>query len=296
MFSICIPAFNEEESIQHIYEEVKGTSLWKSTQEKEIVFCINGSTDNSESIAKQIATRDPRVKIIVIKEKGKNTAWMELVRHSNPKSRELFFIDADITLKENALSILQEELKKGKVKIAGAHVQPDITHIKSNDYHRRSIAETFSQNPLQENGLAGACYAILKSDAKKVSMPRDERIVDDQFLIGLFNEKIKIIVEAVVYTRLPNFKDWISQQVRRKISRKLFKERYPALYRKYKATRRLENWKIRLGKRSGIGKAMAFLRLAARPLIYTQTAFKLSRNSDSWGKTASTKPKRKLVS
>ncbi len=64
--SIVTPCFNEEHSIADCYEAVRsvfGEQL--SGYGREHIFCDNASTDDTVAVLKQIAERDPNVKLIV---------------------------------------------------------------------------------------------------------------------------------------------------------------------------------------------------------------------------------------
>lgn len=63
MISIVIPIFNEEESLQHLYERLKSAGeLWDDTY--EVLFVDDGSIDNSLSLMTNIAARDGNFKVI----------------------------------------------------------------------------------------------------------------------------------------------------------------------------------------------------------------------------------------
>ena len=64
--SVITPCFNEEESIEECYEAVR--SIFETelgAYDREHIFCDNNSSDRTVEILKQIASRDPSVKLIV---------------------------------------------------------------------------------------------------------------------------------------------------------------------------------------------------------------------------------------
>ena len=66
LISIVTPCFNEEESIVECVEAIRKVFRDQiSDCDFEHIFCDNCSTDRTLSILKEIASRDPRVKIIV---------------------------------------------------------------------------------------------------------------------------------------------------------------------------------------------------------------------------------------
>jgi len=63
MLSVCVPIYNEEESIPILYENIKNV-LCKLNREWEIILINDGSIDSSAAIMDQLAEKDSRVKII----------------------------------------------------------------------------------------------------------------------------------------------------------------------------------------------------------------------------------------
>ncbi len=66
LISIITPCYNEQASVAECYETIKKvieTELSHYTYEH--IFCDNCSTDNTVKVLKEIAAKDPRVKIIV---------------------------------------------------------------------------------------------------------------------------------------------------------------------------------------------------------------------------------------
>lgn len=72
--SIVIPLFNEEESIKALYNEII-KSLKKIAADYEIIFCDDGSNDNSLKNIREINYQDKKVKYISFKKNyGKSAA------------------------------------------------------------------------------------------------------------------------------------------------------------------------------------------------------------------------------
>ncbi len=64
--SIISPCFNEAEGILECYKTIKNLFATElSEYELEHIFCDNASTDNTVALLKEIAKKDPAVKIIV---------------------------------------------------------------------------------------------------------------------------------------------------------------------------------------------------------------------------------------
>lgn len=62
--SVCIPCYNEEQNIAHIYEAISKIFSELEDYNYEIIFADNASNDNSEAILRELANRDKRVKVI----------------------------------------------------------------------------------------------------------------------------------------------------------------------------------------------------------------------------------------
>jgi len=72
--SVVIPLFNEEESINPLYQEII-KSLKKISCDYEIIFCDDGSTDNSLKNIRNLHYRDKKVRFISFKKNyGKSAA------------------------------------------------------------------------------------------------------------------------------------------------------------------------------------------------------------------------------
>lgn len=59
--SIVLPAFNEEENIQYIYNEID-REIKKNHDDLELIFIDDGSTDKTFEEIKKLSQKDPRVK------------------------------------------------------------------------------------------------------------------------------------------------------------------------------------------------------------------------------------------
>ncbi|HHT9114539.1 MAG: glycosyltransferase family 2 protein [Chloroflexi bacterium] len=64
MISIVTPCLNESENVEELYERIRET-LKNLSYEYEHIFIDNASTDGTDSILKDIASKDKRVKIII---------------------------------------------------------------------------------------------------------------------------------------------------------------------------------------------------------------------------------------
>ncbi len=293
MFSVCIPAYNEEENIARIADNIRESNLWRQSGEKELVFCVNGSTDRSASIARGLAQSDSHIKVLELKEKGKNGAWHALVAASDPRSGILFFLDADVAIEPQTLSQLKQELeKKPPLAIAGARIVP--VPEKWFSIHRRAVAKIINQNMRFEGRqpfLSGQGYAIRRSEAIQVQLPADQRINDDTFLETLFDRRVKIVPSAKVWFRLASYQDYLRQRTRAKVSTELIRQKYPKLFRVLIERRRgFLPSRRKLIKGLSAGELVGFGLNQLGELIANERKRRaLRKGTDTWTKVRSTK-------
>lgn len=294
MITICVPIFNEEENVERIIENIKETDLWEEEKEKEIILCINGSTDRSWEIASRLAQKDIHLKLIRVNIKSKNYAWELLRDKSSPKSDVLFFVDADVLLEKKTFTRLRDELEKNpRAVVAGAQAIP-LPEKGWFSFHRKFAQRAISDEPeRKEPFLAGACYAIRRKNASTVRMPRDTRISDDLYLEAVFHKRFSFVPSARFHYRIPSFFDYKRQRVRYWASIKLLREKYPKLAEIIYArnapqrhSRNLDEMKRRGYVVSLVGYPLSRLNrwMAARALKKA-----LEKGTDTWTPIASSK-------
>jgi len=64
--SIVIPAYCEEKVIEECYKRVKSVMLSLSRYDHELIFIDDGSTDNTLLLLKDLASRDEKLKILIL--------------------------------------------------------------------------------------------------------------------------------------------------------------------------------------------------------------------------------------
>ena len=76
VLSVIIPAFNEEESIPHLYEKLKPVLEKVSDGKYELIFVDDGSCDSTLRVMKEIYEKDERVKVVSLRKNfGKAQAF-----------------------------------------------------------------------------------------------------------------------------------------------------------------------------------------------------------------------------
>lgn len=117
LFSIIIPAHNEEKYLDKTVQSIKKQSL----HDYEVIIVTNGCTDKTEEVAKKLADDQisclslPRPNVSVARNAGA----------LNSKGRILIFLDADTQLAPDTL----EKIKGGfteDISVATTTVKPDL--------------------------------------------------------------------------------------------------------------------------------------------------------------------------
>jgi glycosyltransferase involved in cell wall biosynthesis len=117
--SFVIPALNEEESIEQLYQEIIANC---SPHVYEIVFIDDGSTDKTYAVMKNIAAKDDKVKVIKFR-KNFGKAYALQVGFERVSGDVIFTMDAD--LQDNPIEIKNflDKMKEGYDLVTGWKVK-----------------------------------------------------------------------------------------------------------------------------------------------------------------------------
>jgi len=111
VLSVCVPIYNEEESIPILYENIKNV-LCKLNREWEIILINDGSVDGSAAIMDQLAEKDSRVKIIHFRRNyGQTAAMMAGIDYAS--GDVIIPIDADLQNDPEDIPKLLAKLDEG---------------------------------------------------------------------------------------------------------------------------------------------------------------------------------------
>ena len=114
--SIVIPVFNEAESIQELYSQIK-KSL-KGQNEYEIIFIDDGSSDNSKKHINDIIDQDSNVRMISFyRNFGKSAALSEGFKYASGDI--IITMDADLQDDPNEITNLINKLDEGYDLVSG---------------------------------------------------------------------------------------------------------------------------------------------------------------------------------
>lgn len=111
MISVIIPAYNEEENVEPLYEQLKRT-LDEANTDYEIFFIDDGSTDNTFKVLKKVHGKDSAVKIIKFRRNfGQALAFSAGFDHS--KGEVIITMDGDLQNDPNDIPRLLDKLEEG---------------------------------------------------------------------------------------------------------------------------------------------------------------------------------------
>ncbi len=115
--SFVIPAKNEEESVEKLYQEIL-TSIKRVSRTFEIIFIDDGSTDNTLGILKKLHRKDKRIKVIQFRGNfGKSVALQ--VGFNVAKGDVIFTMDADLQDNPTEIPKFLDKLNKGYDMVVG---------------------------------------------------------------------------------------------------------------------------------------------------------------------------------
>lgn len=92
--SFVIPAYNEEENIKPLYDEIKETAE-KLTDNYEIIFIDDKSTDSTLNVIKELAGKDSKVKYISFEKNSGQSAAL-YAGFQKAKNEIIITMDADL--------------------------------------------------------------------------------------------------------------------------------------------------------------------------------------------------------
>lgn len=190
MFSIIIPAYNEE---KYIGRCLKSVLALRKPSDYEVIVVNNASTDKTPEIVKSIF---PEVRLINEPKKGLTRAYNRGAREA--KGEILVFVDADMILPSDHLERISKEFKKDPklVALSGPYIYRD-----NGKFCELAIRFTYLFIAMPAEFIfnrflnLGAAIASGNSAVKKQAFER----------IGGFNKKIFYGLEADFGKRISKF-------------------------------------------------------------------------------------------
>jgi len=117
--SFVIPALNEEESINQLYQEIIDNC---SPHDYEIIFIDDGSTDKTYSVMEELSKSDSRVKLIKFR-KNFGKAYALNIGFERVSGDVIFTLDADLQDNPNEIKNFLEKMKEGYDLVTGWKVK-----------------------------------------------------------------------------------------------------------------------------------------------------------------------------
>ena len=116
-FSVVIPLYNEEKSLEELYKRIT-LSLQSLSDSFEIIFVDDGSTDNSFAVLRNLHKKDNHVKAIRFRKNfGKSAALS--VGFKEARGETIITIDADLQDLPEEIPTLIKEMDEGYDLVSG---------------------------------------------------------------------------------------------------------------------------------------------------------------------------------
>lgn len=202
-FSVVIPVFNVEKYLNTCLDSVLNQSFsdWEA-------ICVNdGSTDGSEEILDEYATRDSRMKIVTQSNGGLSVARNTGLNMA--KGEFILFLDSDDWLELNALEAISQSLNdedmlcfSGRRYFESENKYHDADRLKEQTY--ASGMDYYNDNALLSRDFAFVCV-VLRVYKKEFLLCNNLRFKDGVFhednlftpLVCYYAKKVKVIDECL---------------------------------------------------------------------------------------------------
>jgi glycosyltransferase involved in cell wall biosynthesis len=115
--SVFLPVFNEEPNLRPLHEKLNA-SLAQLGRSAEIIYVDDGSSDGSLNVLREIAARDPRVRVIALRRNYGQTPAMAAGIHA-ARGHVLIPMDADLQNDPADIVRLLDKLDEGYDVVSG---------------------------------------------------------------------------------------------------------------------------------------------------------------------------------
>jgi glycosyltransferase involved in cell wall biosynthesis len=149
LVSIVVPTYNSALYLASTVDSVIAQTL----QDWELVLLDDGSSDNTVQLSQQLADGNPKIRAAVGSHGGPAVARNEGLRHSDPRSEFVIFLDSDDRWEVNALETLVQVLRDNPGCIA-AHGLARATDLQGRQYEADDLADSMRRRcAVTANGL-----------------------------------------------------------------------------------------------------------------------------------------------
>lgn len=276
-------------------ERVFKSRAWISNKgRREIIICANACTDNTVAIVRELQRKHPEIQLLETPVKSKNRAWEMIVRHSNPRAKNLFFADADVLVFPHAFDRLEAALRNNRTAlVAGANAFATAGYVKKREAFYTDYVKL--RRYIKRNGtipFQGALFAMRRETALHTQMPSHHLASDDGFLAREFKSHLVMVPDAKVAYRESAPHDWEESHIRRIIAKETMpagektngKQTKKSLIRKVKGAIEAMRW---------IGP-IRMLRIYHRymhphPHLYEEARSRIKSGKNGWYQSVSSK-------
>ena len=150
LISIIIPAYNAQDTIEKCIKSIEGENI-------EIIVVIDGATDNTLKICKDLKRYKENINIIEQENKGVLEARKTGIR--NAKGDYIMFLDADDEYVKNTISKIRELIKK--------YDKPDLVR-----FRYEKVPNGYTQ------------YKYIEKNDEKIEKKDFQKVVYPMFLSG----------------------------------------------------------------------------------------------------------------
>ena len=241
LLPVAIMAHNEEKVIRGAIESVLRQKIPAGFTVK-IVICVNGCSDRTEDVVKEIAEEIPdRIDLLSIREKGKTKAINETIKYLDNtllphyEIPYVIFLDADCNFlgNDNLINFVEQFDWNIDLCAVGADCLPDVAF----NYRKDMIAHLYRaihgfSRAIRINTISGMCYGIRLSILRIIHFP-DFQFAEDMFIAARVNGRfLKKDNVRIVYKTPKYFTDEIKRRTRQAVSTQRYHDYYSYLRKK----------------------------------------------------------------
>jgi len=150
LVSIVVPTYNSARFLASTVDSVTAQTF----EDWELVLIDDGSSDETVQLSEQLAAGNPKIWAVVGSHGGPAVARNEGLRHSDPRSEFVIFLDSDDRWAVEALETLLQALKDNPGCIA-AHGLARSTNLQGVQYEADDLADSMRhRRAVTANGFA----------------------------------------------------------------------------------------------------------------------------------------------
>lgn len=229
--SVCIFAYNEESTIERTVSSI----LAQDCQDRiaAVLVGANGCTDSTVRLIRDMARREPLVRIIEVSERGKANMWN--IFRANVASPFAVFVDGDEEVAPTAVRYLVEALESDSRLVFAVGESREV-------HGWRTLGSWLVSVPDPDRvGISGRLYAADLRNLNAVMM-RDgfvemppTVIHEDMFLSCLIDHaEWRHVPDAECVHRAPLLRERFGREVRSHAARVQLEEEFPQFHRRLK--------------------------------------------------------------